>query len=660
MFIRCSVYLFVLFVFSLTPQLGGVWAKTVPLSFKFNNVQSSKEKYHTYGALKDLKTYHYGEYWEIDYKFSNKLSSDERFSAMEKVILKQLDNPSFSFGKYGYLEFEAGTDEYVMQLKAYGKKATLKLLKNTTYRPFLTLNMDHWPLSPRLADKVGDVPLVSIAPFAEELEISRLQYKKYEEKVFRAGKQTLDGKGQYWSVEYKLKKNNKANLLRYRAAQNYFALLKKEGADISLNGDDGTSYIFALDYENQHFVGWLQAYDSSLKLQIIAEETFQQSLVLSPDKLKAELEASGKVTLEGVYFDTDKATLKPESDPAILAAASLLKHYSDLVLEVQGHTDSQGDDKYNLDLSSRRAASVVAALVVGGVEKERLVAKGFGEQVPVADNSTAEGRAENRRVELHRLSGGDEVMMIDIDFIKPLPNAVTEAERHYGESELTVYFAPPYSESKHVEKVSVASYDVYSYLIEKNGKRDSSVSPTEILANYRHVLPLLGATLVGQHQNNLHFYFADRGDKRPLYGVISAYAGSYEVKVGTVKAEAVKPAQAKKIAANNNSCTADIVGEYHADYKGSKAYNTEKSYAFVTNGVIEGGSNLIILKKDGSARMEGSKEGYDLTWKLAGDLVLLQQDEMTVREIKCLNGDSFSVSMDILGTEPTVVLYCRQ
>ena len=63
-------------------------------------------------------------------------------------------------------------------------------------------------------------------------------------------------------------------------------------------------------------------------------------------------------------------------------------------------------------------------------------------------------------------------------------------------------------------------------------------------------------------------------------------------------------------------CTAKIVGEYHADYKGSKAYNTTNSYAFVTNGVIEGGSDRIILKKDGSARMEGSKEGYDLNWTL--------------------------------------------
>ena len=539
------------------------------------------------------------------------------------------------------------------------KRRPLNYLKVSPYRPFLTLNMDHWPLSSRLAAKGNDTPLVSVAPFSEELEISRLQYKKYDEKVFRAGKNTLEGKRKFWTIEYKLKKNSKENLLRYRAAHNYFALLKKEGADISLDSDDGASYIFALDYEGQHFFGWLQAYNNTMKLQIIAEESFKQSLVLSPDKLKAELEASGKVTLEGVYFDTDKATLKPESDPAILAAASLLKHYSDLVLEVQGHTDSQGDDNYNLDLSSRRAASVVAALVASGVEKERLVAKGFGEQVPVADNSTAEGRAENRRVELHRLSGGDEVMIIDIDFIKPLPNTVTEEERHYGESELSVYFTPPYSESRHVEKIAVASYDVYSYLIEKNGKRDSSVSTTEIIENYRHVLPLLGATLVGQHQNNLHFRFDDRGDKRPLYGVISAYSGSYEVKVGTLKANVVAPAQAEKVPADNDMCTANIVGEYHADYKGSKVYNTAKSYAFVTNGVIEGGSDRIILQKDGSARMEGSKEGYDLTWKLSGGLVLLQQDELTVREIKCLSGNRFSVSMDILGTEPTLVLYSR-
>ncbi len=121
-----------------------------------------------------------------------------------------------------------------------------------------------------------------------------------------------------------------------------------------------------------------------------------------------------------------------------------------------------------------------------------------------------------------------------------------------------------------------------------------------------------------------------------------------------------KAAQAKKVPATDTMCTAKIVGEYHADYKGSKAYNTTNSYAFVTNGVIDGGSDRIILKNDGSARMEGSKEGYDLTWTLKDGSVLLLQDEMTVREIKCLSGDSFSVSMDILATEPSVVIYDRK
>ena len=126
-----SLFCLVLCFLCLWPFLArGICAASFPLPFTFNDVQSSKEEHHTYGALKDLKTYHYGEYWEVDYNFSNKLSNAERFVAMEKVILKQLDNPSYSFSKYGFLECDEGEEEYVMNLAAYGKKATLKLLKS--------------------------------------------------------------------------------------------------------------------------------------------------------------------------------------------------------------------------------------------------------------------------------------------------------------------------------------------------------------------------------------------------------------------------------------------------------------------------------------------------------------------------------------------------
>ncbi len=629
-----------------------------PLPVSFDNVVSVKEKHHDYGMLKGLKKQYFGEYWEEKYSFSIKMANEERFTLMAGSILRFLDNPSYTFEKYGYLEFEYEGEEYLMQLQAYAKTATIKLVKSTGFTPFLSLKMDKWPMKEKLAAKAGDVPLVLVAPHSKELEVTRLQYKAYEEKLFRAGKDTLDAKGKFWDIRYGLKKYTKHNLLRYRAVQDYRTILKKEGAQIIMDGDAG--FIFELDFEGKHFVGDFEAYDNSIALQVIEEEAFSQSLVLSPDKLKSELDAGGKVTLEGVYFDTDKATLKKESGKAILSSASLLKQYSDLVIEVQGHTDSQGDDSHNMDLSSRRAKSVVNALVAEGINETRLRAKGYGETRPVADNSTEKGRARNRRVELHRISGGTERMMINIDFIKPLPGAVTESERRYRDGFLMVHHMPPYSSKKRTEKITAPSYDVYDYIIERNGKRDNSFSPTEILANYRNILPVSGAKLIGEDSNKLYFTFADRGDKRPLYGVITAYEGRYKVSVYTLTAKEDAPPAADKMVPESSGCSDAIVGQWQADYQGSKPYNTKKSYAFVTNGVIEAASDHITIAADGSARMEGAKDGYDLSWKIDNGAVLLLHKGETVRQITCVNDSTLSVSMYILGEEPTVVIYKKQ
>ena len=79
----------------------------------------------------------------------------------------------------------------------------------------------------------------------------------------------------------------------------------------------------------------------------------------------------------------------------------MLQARGDLALIIEGHTDSEGDAEYNLDLSERRAAAVVRYLIEAyGISSDRLAAEGLGESAPVGDNSTAEGRQQNRRVEL--------------------------------------------------------------------------------------------------------------------------------------------------------------------------------------------------------------------------------------------------------------------
>ena len=108
------------------------------------------------------------------------------------------------------------------------------------------------------------------------------------------------------------------------------------------------------------------------------------------------------LVLEGVYFEFDKAILKPESRVTLDRVAESLRDWPEVRVEVAGHTDWIGDDNYNLDLSDRRAASVVEYLVGAGVAADRLRSRGYGESQPIEDNKTDAGRAKNRRVELQK------------------------------------------------------------------------------------------------------------------------------------------------------------------------------------------------------------------------------------------------------------------
>lgn len=100
-----------------------------------------------------------------------------------------------------------------------------------------------------------------------------------------------------------------------------------------------------------------------------------------------------------VFFETDKAVLSKSSLPELQRVAKFLKANPNYQVEIAGHTDNTGDDAYNMDLSTKRANSVVDYLVRNGVDRSRLTAKGYGETMPVSSNDTEDGRAENRRVE---------------------------------------------------------------------------------------------------------------------------------------------------------------------------------------------------------------------------------------------------------------------
>ncbi|MEX0942012.1 MAG: OmpA family protein [Pseudomonadales bacterium] len=128
-------------------------------------------------------------------------------------------------------------------------------------------------------------------------------------------------------------------------------------------------------------------------------------------KLRASLRETGvRVIRDGdnlilvmpsnITFATDSSSVKPDFEEVLGSVALVLKEFDKTLLEVTGHTDSTGSDSYNLTLSERRASAVANSLQKNGVVVNRMLTQGFGESRPIADNSTVEGRQENRRVEL--------------------------------------------------------------------------------------------------------------------------------------------------------------------------------------------------------------------------------------------------------------------
>lgn len=130
-------------------------------------------------------------------------------------------------------------------------------------------------------------------------------------------------------------------------------------------------------------------------------ETGKVSATLDAESMARGITAEGKVAVYGVYFDTDRADIKPESKAALAEMAKLLKSQPSLKVHIVGHTDNQGTMARNLDLSQRRAESVVKALAgEHRIEPGRLNAKGVASFAPVASNDSEAGREKNRRVEL--------------------------------------------------------------------------------------------------------------------------------------------------------------------------------------------------------------------------------------------------------------------
>ena len=184
---------------------------------------------------------------------------------------------------------------------------------------------------------------------------------------------------------------------------NYINAAKSVGGKLVYEfHDPGEDVVVKVIKDNMETWAYVTANgNGSYSIHLIEKQAMKQDVVADASAMDKSIKESGKATLYGIYFDTGKADVKPESEAALKEIAKLLKDDANLKLYVVGHTDNSGTLEVNMKLSQDRAVAVVNALVSKhNVGASRLKACGDGPTAPVASNDTEEGRALNRRVEL--------------------------------------------------------------------------------------------------------------------------------------------------------------------------------------------------------------------------------------------------------------------
>ena len=210
---------------------------------------------------------------------------------------------------------------------------------------------------------------------------------------------TVEGKS--WQFTYYIKEGAR-HASPLEIIRNYSNQFKARGGKLVYQepGNGGATMMMPLGKGERWLNLIINNDGEQVMMAIIESAEMKQKVEFSVDEMAQQLAASGTITLHGILFDTAKADIKAESGPLLDEVAQMLKTDGGLRMQIQGHTDNVGAKPANLTLSRGRAASVKVALVSRGVVADRLTTDGFGDTKPVGDNSTEDGRRENRRVDL--------------------------------------------------------------------------------------------------------------------------------------------------------------------------------------------------------------------------------------------------------------------
>ena len=242
-----------------------------------------------------------------------------------------------------------------------------------------------------------DYPLVTRMPGYYIDNYALEEFAAFDPTV--VGGKDVHWEGRKFTIGYSRKEGG-PQVSMLQIARNYQSALKAVGATI-LGGDERR--VAAELRKGGAMTGvYVEAFNDGnvYSVTIVESQAMRQDVTADAAAMGKEIATTGKTIIHGIYFDTGSATIKPESEAALVEMTKLLQDRPGLRAYVVGHTDNAGTLELNLKLSADRADAVVKTLVGRGVAATRLRAAGVASYCPIGSNATEPGRAQNRRVEL--------------------------------------------------------------------------------------------------------------------------------------------------------------------------------------------------------------------------------------------------------------------
>lgn len=226
--------------------------------------------------------------------------------------------------------------------------------------------------------------------------------KEFDAHAFLVGpaKKTEQVEGRTWQISYYPQTAVKEKPSELQILRNYENAIKGLGGTL-VYAEKSRETLRLTQDGKEIWIDVTAEFTGKYGLKIVQREAMTQAVVANAAAFSNDLRTTGHAAVYGIYFDTDRAEVKPESEPALAEMAKLLKNNPALSVFIVGHTDNTGTFEHNMKLSQDRAVSVVNALVgTHGITAARLKASGVASLAPVASNKAEDGRAKNRRVEL--------------------------------------------------------------------------------------------------------------------------------------------------------------------------------------------------------------------------------------------------------------------